>query len=87
MMALESDLRRGLAIQGPCACRCPGRVRPRNQVRIKATLLKVTMGPHVLDVGPIGAGQAVSGNRTPVLAWQRYPNGFLARYCWWWSSA
>ena len=33
------------------------------------------------------SGQAVAGNLTPVLAWQRYPNGFLARYCWWWSSA
>jgi hypothetical protein len=26
--------------------------------------------------------QAVSRKRTPVLAWQRYPNGFFARNCW-----
>ncbi|MCW2786514.1 MAG: hypothetical protein JWP74_3031 [Marmoricola sp.] len=27
-------------------------------------------------------GQAV-GTLIPVAEWQRYPNGFFARYCWW----
>ena len=27
------------------------------------------------------------GHATPVAVWQSYPFGFLAKYCWWSSSA
>ena len=36
----------------------------------------------LMSVGPSGA-QGPSGKGTPVVLWQRYPLGFLYRYCWW----
>jgi hypothetical protein len=54
---------------------------------LRSPSCSMKMGARVIDAGPIRAGQAVSGNRIPVVEWQRYPKGFFARYCWWWSSA
>ena len=43
--------------------------------------------PRERAAGQDRAAATPMGQETPVPPWPQYPSGFLARYCWWYSSA